>query len=512
MKKPKISLISVICMVLICTIAAGCTAAGPADGQDAEFETVPTQTYISLQSVDNKLAIVYDDSLYLTEHAYSSFWSMSMSLDGKSAVCLTSWGVLYIHDGTVEKIADYAESYSFSVSGNAVAFLVDENNADRGNLESGLYLYHKESGQLQQVTRAADGEVQDYTLSPDGKTLAYLLSPEWNQCMLLLHQNGSSTLRTTFNNSGYRLISTDNSTDVIYLRTRNGALLCANKDGQHESVGRIDQYYSEINNPKGHLYLNVDHTQLLFHGSSAGVYLSEGGQKGVKVTTWGIVPVESALSSFHYGKNAVTCNVDDMKNQVMQANGIVGIQYLRWDESGQYVTIGECNTRKEFCWLDPTQRYVYYLDANKKLSVLDLQSGGESVLLAENVDHFAVSYDGSALYYANRYLYEYADGLQKYGGNLFKCDPANGTVLQKQETDMIVDLFFSENNQMFFLTTDGSRHTLRTVGKNGTVKTVLENVKQFTQDTCGLLFVQTDGGCYSIRGGKLTQLQVKSLA
>ena len=511
-KKPKISIIAAISMVLVCAIVTSCVATGPSGGTNA---TVQTKPYIAIQSVDNKLAIVYEETLILTEYTYYSSIGLTMSLDGKSAVCRAGGPLLYIHGGTVREIVAYADSYSFSVSGNAIAFHLSEINAARANLKSGLYLYRQESGQIQQVAATVDGEIQDYAISPDGHTLAYLQSSNRNRCVLMLHQNGTSTVRFEFeSNNGYRLISIDNSTDVIYLRARNHALTCINKAGQQTKIGKVDRYLTEYNDPTGYLYLNADHTQLLFNGYSNGTYLSNRGQEAVQVSTYGLRPMQPALSCFHFGRNTITCDVGDMKEQIMLSASTKNgwIQVLRGSESGQYVFAGECEAAAKNCWLDPSGRYVFSVNKNQQLYCLDLQSGGEPTLLAESVDCYAVSYDCSTFHYGNRYLYDYEDGLQKYGGNLYTCNTTDGTELDKIQTEVLKGMYFSENNQLFYLVYNDGRNDLYTLTAKGKPKLVMEDVKQFVRSDCGMLFVEAGDGHYIIRGGELTELEVKTFA
>lgn len=509
-KRPKVSLLAAISMVLVCAIVASCVAAGPAA---AKSTAVQTKTYMGLQSVDNKLAIVHNDTLFLTKYNYHSGISLDVSLDGKAAVCHAG-ALLYIHDGTVENLADKAKSYSFSVSGNSIAFLIEEESTGQEDGESSLYLYQKESGRITQVVSAADGQIQDYTLSPDGQTLAYILLHQ-GQSSLMLYQNGSSTVRLQFeNNNGYRLVSIDNSTDIIYLRTRGSMLSRVNKAGERISIGRVDRYLTEYNDPKGHLYLNADHTQLLYNGSDVGTYLSDQGREGIQVSTFGMLPVESTQAPFLYGKNAVTCGVEDMKDQLMQSGSVQSgrIQFLRCDESGQYVALAQCQTQKSDYRLDPSGQQVYYVDKDRKLYGLALQSGAESILLADAADCYAISYDGTTLHYASRYLYEYKDGLQKYGSYLYTCDAADGSVLGSIQTEVVKDMFFSEDNQLFCLLGNDGHSDLYTLTSEGNAELVLEDVVTFARSDCGVLYVATAEEYYVIRAGQLIRLQIKTLA
>jgi hypothetical protein len=492
MKNWKKCLAITLCILLSVGMMAGCVTVPV---------TTQTKSYIALEQVDKKLAIVCEESLILTEYDYSWDIPFTVSLDGTSAACLTEDGVLlYICDGAVKKIADFATSYRLSVHGDTLAYMIEQEDADF-NVQCQLYLYHTSTGETEAVYENQTGYIPGYTLSPDGKTLAYLLSPSiWEMpgTKLLLRSNGVETERTELKEDvGYDLISVNDSTDIIYLLTTGIEVVSINGEGKKTKVGQADWSPSESLMPDGYIfYSNTDHSQLLF-ASWDTTYLSTQGQKAVQLGYGNMHPVERAFSVFHYGGDTVTCNFDDLNGQLTHNLG--GGYFWYPNENGEYVEIAWYDVHNsEKCWLDPTGSYCYYMDSSQTLYLLDLKNGGQSTLLVKKVADFAVSNDCSRVYY--------------FFGGLNYC---SGTVVSEpveiNNECTSYSLCFSENGQLFYKGFGESGIHLYTVSKNGDVKLLLQNLGHFKQEDCGMIFLSSAEDYYFIRNGELVKLQVKTM-
>ena len=516
-------IIALLCVVsLLAGFCAGCNS--NSNGNSENKEPVQIRTYIALHGFDDKLGIIYNDTCILTEYKYKNSLPMSYSLDGTAALCLTDEGaLLYIHDGTVEKIVDGPASYRFSASGNAIAFRIEEENVEQSGLESGLYLYEKASGQAKLVIADTERYARSYTFSPDGKTLAYVTTESIWDCQdtrLMIHRDGTSTLRTQFEKDvgllrvlSYDVISINDSADIIYLHYEN-RLISVNQEGEVKNLGKnVDQIGIHYT-----FYCNADHSQLLY-GNEAGTYLSQGGEQGVKLSDVWMFPVEPALSSFHYDTKyadegigsqfTVTCDFEDLSKHVMRTfvinEGVMQFWYP--NDNGKFAQVREFTpgpNDEESFWLDPTGSKLYYSPSSRALYYLDLKAGGEPTLLAKETVFYVVSYDCSTLYYFYR--------------NLFSSPATDTTEAKEVPIDgSIYDVCFSENNQVFFKCSVDTHKDLCTLSKEGEQLVVLQNLLQFVQYPCGMIFLATGesykeiDGYYIIRAGELIELKMQNM-
>lgn len=498
MKNWKRRLTTALCVLLSVAMMAGCAGVPTTT---TEPDVTETKGYIALEQVDEKLAIVCEETLILTEYAYSRDILLTVSLNGSSAACLTQEGaLLYICDGAVKKIADFATSYRLSVHGDTLAYMIEQEDADF-NVQCQLYLYHTSTGETEAVYENQTGYIPGYSLSPDGKTLAYLLAPSiWEMVgtKLLLRVGGVETLRTELKEDvGYDLISINDSADIIYLLTTGSNVVSINGEGKQKEVGQATWEPYESPMPDGYIfYSNADHSQLFFVGWET-THLSTQGQKAVELGHGNMHPVERAFSVFHYGGDTVTCNFDDLNGQLTHNLG--GGYFWYPNENGEYVEIAWYDVHNsENCWLDPTGAYCYYMDSAQALYLLDLKNGGQSTLLVDMVADFAVSNDCSRVYY-------YFDGL-KYCSGTEVAEPIEIT-----NECASYSLCFSENNQLFYKGHGENGSHLYTVSVDGEVKQVLQDLVHFKQEACGMIFLSSAEDYYIISNGELIKLQVKTM-
>lgn len=526
-KKSKLRIIAAVCMVLVCAIVAGCAATGPTTNEQlttkpTESEQLQVRNYIALKSVSDKLAIVYNDVLILTEYGYHRDLTITCSMDGTAAVCLTNEGaLLYIHDGTVEKIADHPVSYNLSASGDVLAFQIDTYTVPEATMEPGLYLYQKQTGQSLQAVSDEEGYVRSYTLSPDGKTLAYVTTASfWQETdgQLFICQDGISTLRMQFNSSPalevnrvYDLISINNSADVIYMYGV-GRVFSVNMEGAVTKLGKTESQPDDRGWSSFFFYNNADHSQLLFV-NSYGTYLSTRGQKAAYISKDKMHPAERAYSHFRHDARykhmsdeeaiCVTCDFEDLSQQTMRNHNTFWYRDAQrfWhpNETGEFVQVAAFELSENGYQLDPSGAYVYYLDNERALYVLDLENGGQCTKLADKVRTYCVSNDCSTVYY-------WSDGL-------YACSGTEASQAQKVPLELSgISFYFSENKELFVETARGNGAIdLYSISEDGKAKVVLENVILFTQEDCGMIYVRTKDGHYIVRAGELIQLQVKTM-
>ena len=505
-KRRKISLIAAICMVLVCAIVAGCAITGPGTAENA----ATARAYISAGIDDGKLGIVCNDVRIFTDHEDGGRILLTKSLDGASAVRLTAGSeLLLIQNATVERIAGSVASYRFSTAGNAIAFSVEEENAAEGR-QPGLYLYQKETGKIETIAAASEGRIYSYAISPDGKTVAYLVSNDAGG-LLYIYRDGTHTLRAQgdsdlpFN----AMISINNTADILYLRgTRT--LLSVDAEGNQTKVGRFSQQYIreyDNNNSYNLFYLNADHSQILYFGTNT--FLSDHGREGTQLFQGIKRPVQPAFSNFHrtypHGTRAdytVTCNFADLSELAMYFGVREG--YLSYpDANGSFVD-AELSGAAIYpnCCLDPTGRYLFYRTSDMRLHLADLQTGQTYAELAYATWKYTVSYDFSTFYYVEQIQEE-----EEYASYLYQCDARDGSQQRKIQTPQVLDLFCSENNQLFFYASEGQQKNFYTLTQDGEVKLLLEDVSYVFQDESGAICVDMGEEVYIVRAGVLYPVQ-----
>lgn len=488
-------IIAILCVVsLLAALFVGCnTGKTPADNTESADKN-STQTvlnHVGSKIIDKKLAFVSDDKLIVTQYdAYERRFTLTYSLDGTAAVCHRDHdALLYVHDGTVEELADYAESYSFSTDGNAVAFLA----------YSSLYLYQKETGETVQVDTGTE-EVYSYALSPDGKTLAYVTA-NGKISHLFIYQDGAATLRAEFDGSEsnaykvrYYLISANNSADIIYVCSDVRGVIGVDGAGNKIDVGDSDS--------DSLFYLNADHSQLLFYNSMT--YLSDQGCEAVALMQGRaeLYPVQPAFGEFHENGNVVTCHYKDLRAALMSSD--TAFHYP--DANGAY-TVLETGiigyTQHKNCLVVREGRYLLYVSPQLTLYQIDVENDMQPVELAQGAEKFAVSKDGRTYYYTTA-------GETENDSYLYRCDAKTGSQ-KKVETHRVLNMYCTEGGNLFFLVVEDGQQNLYTLTSGGEVKLLLEDVERFEQDDSGLIYAVAGDDYYVARGAKLIQLEVKTM-
>lgn len=514
-------IIAILCVVsLLAALFVGCNIGKtPADNTESadKNSTQKVRDYVVMKNIDFKLVFVCGESIIFTDYSYSDDILFSYSPDGASAACITTEGdLLFIHDGKVEKIADHVFSYKFSVSGDSLAFRIrNEMVAEDSTLESGLYLHQRQTGQTVQITADAESNVDSYVVSPDGKTVAYVAEANIDGekvALLMTYRDGTKEQFLQLQKFlgvkiGCTLISINNDLDVIYVHAL-GHVCTVNQEGKIKQLCAALEtcYFNDT------FYTNADHTQLLFTGF--GTYISENGEPCKKICDDDLRPIPRANSPFFhdgtnvltFGEGHITCDYEDLSVQVMRRyNDNTERQRSFWlpNAEGKYEMIAEYKCSEEDPWLDYNGSYLYYMDFNRTLHVMDLKNGGESAVLADNIYSYTVSNNGKKLYYS------------KSWEKLYRLDRTDVSEMKHEEIDLpSLDAHFSENNELFTKVMNDSNdrnYDLYKITKNGDIVRILQNVLQCTKEDCGMIYVTTEDGYYIIRNGELIQLEVKTM-
>lgn len=492
----------VFAIMCVLFLLAGCYAGGKKQEQQVQL-----WSYIALREhSDGKLIIVCDENMYFTNYRYSTELPVTVSLDGKTMACQTEEGdLLYIHGGKVETIAKGITSYRMSASGDAVAFELAVEREDTWEWEYSLFLYNRETGNTETILDRSADKLTSYTLSPDGKTLAYVvreLNETGDKSRLLLHTGGTSTLHTEFADAAYYAVaSVNNGAELIYFLCDSKVTVqvrSLDKAGNQTVATQVDGDLLDDDR----YYANADHTQLMLY-YRGGTYLTKNGEKAVQISERILEPAVPAYTRFHESSNLVTCQFENLGQQLMRD----------WDEwcfwypnaNGEYVQVlddrGDDDYNKRW-YLDRNGRYLFFekyiAEYTPALYVIDLQNSTEPVKLKEtDFPRVRFSLDGSTVYYN-------LDGTHRF--SITEPDQQ-----EDLELGSVREFFLSENNQLFFSRYVNEKKSLYSLSDKNEPQLLLENIKYMDQEECGMILVVTETDYYIIRAGELIKLNVFTL-
>lgn len=487
--KKAMAMICLVCLLLSCLSGCG----------EKPQETVTAGTYISIKKVEEKLAIIYNDTLIVTEYDHEYDYQLTLSRNGDYGLCKTSEGaLLYIHDGEVMKLTDQVYTYQMNAAGTTVLYQKEEGGS--------LQLYQKATGKTEVIS---DGIIHDCALSPDGQTVAYLTSTSIG---LIVQKVGQEKKELALESlRGYRLISINNQADLLYL-------LVDNKVVSMDGEGKTTLVRTNVTEKR--FYSNEDHTQLMFYSNGIGTCLSTQGQVSVTLTERWLQPIEPTgvhfatngvepeQQPFVFGVSQITCHVPDLSGYLLgeQQSYLGGSGYSFWlpNAEGVYTLIAESqifNSQQSSYYLDPQGRFLYYSrrgDQSAGDYYVNLETGAAPILLVDEASSFAVCRDGTG-------VYSIYDGL-------FFHSTAEGAQPQRLvDTDGGASCYVSENNRVYISKFVGTKYALFALNEEGTkVELLLENVDSVVQEDCGMIYILAGEDHYVIRAGELIKLQIKT--
>lgn len=491
MKKSLRRWIALACVAVLCALMSGCAFLSGIGSWGEKIE-IPQ---ISSVMLDEKMGIIYGEKLFMTE--YEGGYTQQ-SLDGKYGICFTGDTLLYLHDGKVEKIAQQVEKCQISNAGTGVIYQLNEASGQYG----ALYHYNGLTGETTLVCDNKGKGLLEYVLSPDGQSVVYLYGKH-----MMVYQNGTSQVRLE-PSSGIHLLSTDNSTDVIYYWSRR-TIMSVNRAGEETKIGQIQRSTNDSYFIPGWFQINADHTELLFYDASAkSARLSVRGEEGIRIDNVDYLgqgvdmnPMIPALGLQEHQGFVTLNNITSFRGHPMQSK----IGFLQPDADGVYGIVAEYSREdSRMTWLDPSGRYFYYTDRDLNFYVIDLHNDGQRTKLAENVNYFAVANDCSVAYYY--------DDLSDYGGSLCRCDALDGSDVVKIDAEF-TQIFMSGSNQLYTLKGTREQADLYKVNSRGKAELVLEDVQFFWRTAHELArYVRCGDDYYILLDGALIKLKKQDLA
>ena len=449
--------------------------------QPEESGAVRYQKHIEPYVHQGKLYLIVDGEIVDIPASISRYKSYATSLDGTVAAILSNSGSLYYVKEDVRYVATGVSDYRLSSNGEGLVYL-SSNHA---------YLHHASLPEAMRLTENSNYFVKKIAISPDGTRVALHLYNNQTRMMCLmcyhLGKDGLELVDTTGNDMQLISISNDG---CIYLSILNN-LYSYDSDGTNTLVGVI---YNNIANP---VYLNADQTQLIYW-AQGGTYLSENGKEGKLISTeklWPLLPEQPDIYSQNLGQvtpvydfhgQFFTDSLLDVSASAAKTQGL-----YRLDAEGECQVIEDQFLGYLREYVDPTCRYLYYIDENQALVRYDGKTK-EAVTLGQNVWTFAVSLDGKAIYYIK-------------SGGVYHCDPDGGNDVLLYEGN--VDMLYLSGNHLYV--TKGQQ--LLCIPGPGQSETVIDNFFNLWSSPNGYLYVTTVNKVFAFSpDGKKTQLFPKT--
>lgn len=429
----------------------------------------------------NKLSFIFNDQLLLTD--YSDIQGHFTSLDGSTAAVLTSdHTLLYIRNYTVTSIATDVINFELSVTGDGIVFQGSDDT---------LYHYHADSNTANIIQETNPG-MMDYAISPDGKTVAFLrLSDQSDAVTLWIHENGQSRPRAVYTGNTHYFISVSNQAEFIY--THDSATITCYSNQTQNMIGTLPASLSE------HLtYSNADHTQLLLYQID-GTYLSVNGQVATRISSEQVRPIPPDLTQPVCLSNTYTEPVVDFSaslyRKIVMTDLLPLPAFTIWSINNEGICQQLIND-VAFVQLDATGQYLYYRTANNDLYLLDRTRPAKSLYIASDVTQFAAACDNNALFYTT------ADALY-----ILNATGESASIPMRPQNTYGSLLLATADNHLYRvenLTTNFPSVSM--LNGSGGWLPIMQNIRTFHVTASGLLYIDTEKGCYLCVNGELMEI------
>lgn len=414
--------------VLLVAIVLLCIFGGPSP----KYIALDDSAYIPLGHNDGKIYFLTNGDIEIVDIEEDTFYSLQTSLDGTTVAWLTSNDTLYLYrKGELTEVAKDVESFLLSAEGAGIAY-VD------GDRDLRLYSVKKDSGEK----ISSDVLEESFCISPNGQSVAYVKETD-DEYKMYVSVNGKEEEK--IGNRLYPYAISDKGEFLYYLNLENEALYVMEDLEDSTKLTPDDSRYSL------RLYLNADHTQLLFDMSS-NIYVVDNGDEKIKITS----------------------------------NGM--------DQFGDFEIFGTVQDEKRSCVTWPVEELEEQYFLNDEGGLYYLDSSFEPHHVASSVSYFHTSEAGDVLYY----VAGYSDTLYRGEGNG-----------KKMEAKQIASGVYG-----FVITADGthcyyenSSDQLMYVKKNGAPKKIADDIYNFVVSHDGYAFVvcdyssSTGGTLYSSHNG-----------
>lgn len=326
-----------------------------------------------------------------------------------------------INENDIVEVSDDAYSFEMSINGNKLVY-VDGKGA--------LFLYDSETMTTDKIANFADE--RGIVVSPNGESIAYV--DQENKSTLCVYSKdkvieiGENLLPIALPDSG----------EYIYCyNTENKGIYVKFLDGESKKIGTGKEMNS--------LYLNKEHTQLLFR-SNNNYYVSDEGSDKIKLFSecFSLDGIMSHKSYEFWANNhpkllVITYPISDLRD-MYYTSGTEGTEYDNLyyvDENWNSIFIEKDIT--DIRYIDESGKNLSYLKTGNKLYKIENGNYKNAFWVADDVINFVMTSDGEDFYY-----------IDSENTLWFK----KGRKEEQKIADDVYDLYITHDDYALFLAED----------------------------------------------------------
>jgi len=322
---------------------------------------------------DAEERLLFQDGKLLEEGLDFSISRSLYSMDGSVMAVVTDEDELYvIRGGAISLVAEEVDSFVLSLNGNTLACI---------NEDEELTVYNTKSLEGTMIGE----EVAIVCLSPDGKTVAYCTMDEDYNATAWLYQ-GKDSVELTDDLAPFAV---SNGGKLIYcIHPEKEALYIVNKKGEDTKIA------SEMDDTDI-VYMNRDHTEMLFF-SDGKWYITEDGGDKVKVHSKSDVfaPCHPYFHGSIYNAGIQTVAVDSLAGHFYLGGDTLYYMDKKWETEK---VDGDIYSGKIAVTQDGES--VFFIRDDNTLYTARSKDPGDPEELAEEVESFVITPDGEAVYF-----------------------------------------------------------------------------------------------------------------
>lgn len=469
-KLPLVGIAAVVLLLMSIAIVVGVLTAGNG------FVAYENAIWVNVQ--DEEVLVLWNNKVIETGIEADDLEDESISLDGTVYAGLTDDGTLFfVRKGKVNVVAEDVSLFQLSSSGKGIAYICEDGG------ETVLNLYNVGS----KKNTVVDDDYSKYAvslfgmeLSPDGKGLAYYDLDEEEGEATLMYFTGKKSVKIT--SSDVELIGLSNGGKYIYVLGENDdgedVLYSYNKKGERSKLNSCNE---------DSFYFNEDHSQILFNNDGK-TYISVKGKDAEKISSGTARLLLTNDSSAFSGTNSTTYPVDDLYGHVYNVNndGNRSLWIINKNADKSAKLVSDAYSAQ----LDAEAEYVYYIDDDGDLNVLEISQGEraseKAKKLAEDVYNYVVTSNRKRVYYIS-------------DGSLYSCSGKNGSgrkIIVRE--DVGTDLAINAKNVVYYYM-DGDLYACSNGSKGSKVLSDLIGLRDFPN---GVVYAGDGDAIYVTTGAK----------
>ena len=413
-------------------------------GNDA-YATKASYYMLEVEAGSDEYALVLDGKIVLEGLEDAAMGPQSM--DGSVATYSSDDELFVIRGKKTLSITDEYYTYAISEDGAYIAVI---------DYDYVLTVYNTKNGDSVEIAE----DVDSFVMSPNGKTIAYCVDDGIEVTGHVYKGKESIEL-----GEDLLPLSVDNSAKYIYCYDTDNYSLCV-----VDTKGNSTKIANDLHTNYDYIYLNKDHTQIIFRADGKWYASVKGGDK-IKLTSDSdfdiLIPTNGARCvRINDSIITFTMPVADMRNSFVHLDDDVSYLNKKWE-------LEKVAKDVEYAQVSADGKTLVWLRDNDKLFKASVGKLDDPIELGSGVDAFMATADGSAVYFIND------DDELMY---------AKGKKEAERIADDAEDLFVTDDGICLFLCDDSTLF----LSKNGGKKVKITDELYDLGYTAGMVIIFTD--------------------